>query len=388
MKDLSIERAHEEAAVRLDDVDRGLVHALHLDGRAPFSRIAAVLGVSTQTVARRYRRLRAAAGLRVVGLADPHRAGRAQWLVRLTAAPHSAQDLAHALARRADTSWVKLASGGTEIIAVVLTPADAAGHSLLLHDIPRTAGITAVSAHYLLHTYLGGPTAWRGRANVLDEARQRQLAPRAGADDEGSTGRDGRDSRDDRNNRDCRGGAQPPTPVAELSDGDDRLLSALQRDGRTGQAELAAATGWSPATVARRLTTLRASGTLFFDVEVDDALYGATTQALLWMTVAPTHLDQVATDLARHDELAFVAATTGPTNLVAHALCPGPAALHHYLTHRLANRTAIRALETAPVLRTLKGAGPLASPAPVRPPATTAPAPRARRPRTAPGRRG
>ncbi|MGG7572391.1 Lrp/AsnC ligand binding domain-containing protein [Streptomyces sirii] len=98
------------------------------------------------------------------------------------------------------------------------------------------------------------------------------------------------------------------------------------------------------------------------------------------MTVAPTHLDQVATDLARHDELAFVAATTGPTNLVAHALRPGPAALHHYLTHRLGNRTAIRALETAPVLRTLKGAGPLASPAPVRPPATTAPAPRARRP--------
>ncbi|MFE1771599.1 Lrp/AsnC family transcriptional regulator [Streptomyces sp. NPDC059008] len=355
MKDPSIERVHEGAAVRLDDVDRGLVHALHLDGRAPFSRIAAVLGVSTQTVARRYRRLCAVAGLRVVGLADPHRAGRAQWLVRLTAAPHSAQDLAQALARRADTSWVKLASGGTEIITVVHTPADAAGHSLLLHDIPRTAGITAVSAHYLLHTYLGGPTAWRGRANALDEAQQRQLAPHTRADDEGNTGRDDRDDH---------GGGRIPDAAAELTDGDDRLLAALQRDGRTGQAELAAVTGWSPATVARRLTALRAAGTLFFDVEVDNAPYGATTQALLWMTVAPTHLDQVATDLARHDELAFVAATTGPTNLVAHALCPGPAALHHYLTHRLGSRTEIRTLETAPVLRTVKGAGPLPAPPP------------------------
>ncbi len=36
-----------------DDLDRGLIHALHIDGRAPFSRIAAVLGVSAQTVARR-----------------------------------------------------------------------------------------------------------------------------------------------------------------------------------------------------------------------------------------------------------------------------------------------------------------------------------------------
>ncbi|WP_310725189.1 Lrp/AsnC family transcriptional regulator [Streptomyces sp. N2A] len=324
----------------LDEIDRGLIHALHIDGRAPFSRIAEVLGVSTQTVARRYRRLSAEAGLRVVGLADPHRAGRAQWLVRLTATPHSAQDLARALARRSDTSWVKLASGGTEIIAVVHTPAGGAdGRSLLLHDIPRAAGITAVSAHYLLHTYLGGPTAWRGRANVLDARRRRQLTPPA-----------------------TENAVLSPATGATPTDDDQALLSALQRDGRAGQAELAAATGWSPATVARRLAALRASGALFFDVECDDTLFGATTQALLWMTVAPARLEQVATALARHEELAFVAATTGRTNVVAHALCPDPAALHHYLTHRLGGQPAIHALETAPVLRTVKAAGPLISP--------------------------
>lgn len=323
----------------LDEIDRGLIHALHLDGRAPFSRIGEVLGVSTQTVARRYRRLCAHAGLRVVGLADPHRAGQAQWLVRLTAAPHSAQDLARALARRSDTSWVKLASGGTEIIAVVHTPTAGAGRdALLLHDIPRTAGITAVSAHYLLHTYLGGPTAWRGRAGALDEQQQLRLAPRHNA---GTS-------------------SQLPDAGAALTDSDGDLLAALQREGRAGQSELAAATGWSPATVARRLSVLQAGGALFFDVECDDALFGATTQALLWMTVAPDRLDRVATALARHDELAFVAATTGRTNVVAHALCPDPAALHHYLTHRLGSHSAIHTLETAPVLRTIKGAGPLA----------------------------
>ncbi|MFD7134491.1 AsnC family transcriptional regulator [Streptomyces sp. NPDC059894] len=40
----------------LDDSDRGLIHALRIDGRAPFSAIADVLGVSAQTVSRRYRR--------------------------------------------------------------------------------------------------------------------------------------------------------------------------------------------------------------------------------------------------------------------------------------------------------------------------------------------
>ncbi|WP_406123150.1 Lrp/AsnC family transcriptional regulator [Streptomyces canus] len=55
----------------LDDLDRGLIHALHVGGRVPFSRVASVLGVSAQTAARRYRRLCAESGLRVVGLTDP-----------------------------------------------------------------------------------------------------------------------------------------------------------------------------------------------------------------------------------------------------------------------------------------------------------------------------
>jgi hypothetical protein len=53
-----------------------------------------------------------------------------------------------------------------------------------------------------------------------------------------------------------------------------------------------------------------------------------------------------------------VAATTGPTNLVAHALCRGAEALHHYLTRRVA-WDAVTRIETAPVLRTYKAAATL-----------------------------
>jgi DNA-binding Lrp family transcriptional regulator len=41
----------------IDRLDRQLLHALQIDGRAPFRRLASVLGASEQTVARRYRRL-------------------------------------------------------------------------------------------------------------------------------------------------------------------------------------------------------------------------------------------------------------------------------------------------------------------------------------------
>lgn len=333
----------------LDDLDRALVHALHIDGRAPFSRIAAVLGVSAQTVARRYRRLRAEASLRVVGLPDPHLAGQTQWLLRLTAAAGSAQDLAHALVRRPDTSWVKLTSGGTEIVAIVHAPTDAgAGNSLLLRDIPRTHHITAVSAHCVLHTYLGGSTNWRRSADTLNEEQQRMLREDEGADT-----------------------SYQPVP-RQLTDKDADLLRALQKDGRATHAELAQATGWSAATVARRLSDLRAGGAIFYDLEVDAGHFGAHTRALLWMSVRPAQLENVATTLASHDELAYVAATTGRTNLVAQALCRDPADLHHYLVRRLGSLDAVHTLETTPVLRNLKAASPVVSdPARARrPPAT------------------
>ncbi|MFI9327135.1 Lrp/AsnC family transcriptional regulator [Kitasatospora sp. NPDC052868] len=320
-----------------DDLDRGLIHALHVDARAPFTLIADVLGSSTQTVVRRYRRLHAEGGLRVVALPSPRSARTHQWFVRLTAATRTAHDIAVALARRPDTSWVRLTSGGTEIVAIIHTaPSGPDAHSLLLRDIPRTAGITAVSAHYLLHTYLGGPTVWRGRIGVLTPEQEARL--RAHDVPVGS-------------------GAEGEDPYT-LTDADLRLLAVLREDARTSYAELAAATGSTPATVTRRLTDLRSRGALFFDVDIEPAVLGATVSALLWMQVAPSRLDEVATELAGHEELAVVAATTGPTNLVAHALCRDAEALHHYLTRRVA-LDAITRIETAPVLRTYKAAATL-----------------------------
>ncbi|MFD8418005.1 Lrp/AsnC family transcriptional regulator [Streptomyces sp. NPDC059466] len=343
----------------LDDLDRGLIHALQVDGRAPFTLVAEILGSSTQTVVRRYRRLYAQAGLRVVALPSPRSSGAHQWFVRLTAATRTAHDIAVALARRPDTSWVRLTSGGTEIVAIIhTTPSGPDAHALLLRDIPRTAGITAVSAHYLLHTYLGGPTAWRGRVDTLDAAQQERLraegrtgpAPGRGA----HTGT-GTDAGRGPGQSDPGDSGDPGDSAYRLTAADRVLLDALRDDARLSYAELAAATGSTASTVARRLTELRARDALFFDVDVEPSLLGATVSALLWMQVAPAHLDAVATELAGHQELAVVAATTGPTNLVAHALCRDAEELHHYLTRKVALETIAR-IETAPVLRTYKAA--------------------------------
>ena len=104
-----------------DELDRQLVHALQINGRAPFSAIAEVLGVSDRTIARRYARLRSVGGLRVLGGIDSTALGAVLWLLRVRCAPTAAVAVAEALARRPDTSWVSLTSGGTEITCTVRT---------------------------------------------------------------------------------------------------------------------------------------------------------------------------------------------------------------------------------------------------------------------------
>ncbi|WP_053650424.1 Lrp/AsnC family transcriptional regulator [Streptomyces sp. XY431] len=331
--------------VTLDGLDRALLHALHLDGRAPFRRIAEVLGVSDQTVARRYQRLRAAGVVRVVGRTDARRLGQVDWLTRIRCVPDAAAPLAEALARRPDTSWVSLLSGG-EIVCNARARLRPEREELLLGALPRSPRVLSVSAHYLLRTYVGGQVAWSGRTSTLTEEQIGRLRAAAGAGPNAP-------------------GAGPSAPggpdapdVPDVPDGLDRaLLAALAVDGRAPLAALAAGTGSPETTVRRRLAALVDGGLLFFDVDVDPRPLGFEVEAFCWLTVAPGRLAEVGRAMAEHPEVGFVAATTGPSNLVAGLVCRDTGAFYDYLTQGLGELEGVVAVETAPLLRSVKRAG-------------------------------
>ncbi len=322
-------------SITLDEVDRGLTHALQVDGRAPFGRIAEVLGVSDQTVARRYRRLRSAGVLRVVGSIDAMRLGYTSWAIRIQCAPDAAGGIAAALARRPDTFWVHLLSGGTEIACGTRARTPDERDALLLQRLPRTGRVVSVTAHSLLHLYVGGSTGWAGLASLSD-AQVERLRPAPPAVDYGE-------------------------PLV-LGDGDQALLAALSLDGRASHAELAGVTGWSESTVRRRMDRLHAAGVLFYDVDIPPEHLGHRTEARLWMSVRPARLAAVGEALAGHAEVAFAAATTGPANLMASVNCRDDQALYRYLTERIGALDGVGHLETAPVIRTVKRAGAVLKP--------------------------
>jgi DNA-binding Lrp family transcriptional regulator len=321
----------------LDDLDWKIIQAIQIDPRVGFSRAAEVLGVSEQTIGRRYRRLRADGLLRVIGLVDPRSAGQSEWVVRVGCRPGGAGPLAEALARRDDVSWVTLSAGGSEIVCSVRSRTDQQRDDLLLQRLPATSQVLSMSAHAILHRFVGGSSGdWDGYGGRLTAGQIGLLRTGIAA----PTPR--RDPR-------------PDSPALEPADGP--LLAELARDGRASYAALAAVTGWTQARATRRLAALQRAGIFYFDVDLATQLLGFGTSAYLFLTVEPAALAGIGAELAGHPEVPFAAAITGSASVYCSVVCRDTEELYRYVTTRISVVSGVRQLEISPILRRVKQAG-------------------------------
>ena len=334
-------------SVTLDLLERQIVRCLQLQPRAPFSVIGAVLGVSEQTVARRYRGIRNDGLVRVIGAVNPRALGLHDWILRLRCRPEGTQALGTALAKREDVSWVSISAGGSEIVCALRARSQADSDDLL-GRLPATAPVLELSAVMLLNHFAGAdPRDWPGVHDALTIDQAKEIIASAPA-------------------------VEIDPAAAPLDSVDGALLDMLSRDGRTSYAVLARTCGLTEARVTRRVAALQASGALYFDLDLATAALGTPLSAYLWLTVPPGRIDEVGRELASYDDVHFVAAITGATNVIASITCTGMDALYLFVTERLGALDGVRSVEVSPVLRRLKQAGAitegdrLAAPAPLR----------------------
>jgi DNA-binding Lrp family transcriptional regulator len=324
---------------RADGLDLQILHALQVNGRAGFGLMGRVLKVSDQTVIRRYAKLRSAAGLRVVGTADELALGQRRWYVRVRTTPDAATAISQAIARHPDTAWVRLVSGGTEIICSVRAGDAAGGHALLLDKLPRISRVLDVRAQSELHVYARNAHRLLQVVGALDSDQLRALReedPAVPASNEA---------------------AGDGSFRVRMDDTDLALLNLLRDDARAPAEMLSAATGMSPSATRRHLARLQASGALRIDVNVDPAALGLHEHALLWINVAPADLKSTGAALAAHPQVTFAAVTTGVTNLYVSVMTPDTPTLYRYLTDYIAALPAIGNLESTLVIHSLKAAG-------------------------------
>ncbi|MGV9450281.1 Lrp/AsnC family transcriptional regulator [Streptomyces sp. NPDC003635] len=324
--------------VRLDEDDRRLLHALQLDGRASFARLATVLGMSERAVSRRYHRLRSRLALRVVGVTRHDRRAQEDWFLRVTPAPTSVDAVARGLALRDDTSWIASLTGSGGLSCILRVPVPTGGTGNALERFRRGAGVGTVTAQRLLAPF-AGVGGWPGRLQALTRDEREALAPPLSGPDVAT--------------------ASAATP---RSDDDERLLGLLATDGRTSVARLAAASGIPESTVRRRIGELTGRGVLMFEVEVDPKLYGRHIDVICWLDVRPAAVRAVADALGSHPEVAFAATTTGRSNILAILEFATTDELDAYLADRLGALPGVHRAETEIVSRWLKRAGPLLIP--------------------------
>jgi DNA-binding Lrp family transcriptional regulator len=321
---------------KLDRIDNQLLHALVLNGRAPFSLLAEVIGTSEPTIARRYRRLHEAGAIRVLVLPVWTEEGL-DWMVRIGVQPGAAARLARALAERDDVSWVRIMSGGAEVFCISSPSSLAERDALLLERLARTNVVTSVAAHAIMKVFAGGGVGdWSAFADPLDEAQAaalRSTAPTLAANAPAS---------------DRAGGIRPE---------DAALFAQLREDGRADYVQLAAAAGITPGRARRRLEALIAGGRAYVHTDVAYDTLGFRAASNVWLSVAPAALNRVGTRLAALEQTTFVAAVTGPANLAAALVGRSATELYDLVTDELGAIESIRSAEVSPLIRRVKQGG-------------------------------
>ncbi|QDY06430.1 Lrp/AsnC family transcriptional regulator [Micromonospora sp. HM134] len=307
----------------LDSTDRRIVAALQVDGRASWTDIAQLTGTSVTTVARRAQQLLADELVKVAAVPQPGGGGPGDLLiVRIRCSPGSQLPAAQALAAMPEVRFVALVTGVYDLVAEVLVPKGTSMHSVLLSGLQAIDGVQGSVADLELHTY---KASHEWSQHLLGDAGQLAGPPPV---------------------HNC--------SANHLDEVDERIVAALQADGRASFQAVAGGLGVSESTVRRRFEALHQAGCVQVITLVPAAALGFEAEILFWLSVAPARLDGVARELAALRGVRYVAATLGQESLMCEVILPTHADVFEFTTKTLAGIDGIQAWTAGVQLLTVK----------------------------------
>jgi len=315
-----------KAPLDIDELDKRIAAALQIRPRAHWRDIAGVVGTSESTTRRRAERLLQAGLIRVTATADALMAGFST-MVQLTCNMQQIAAVARRLAERDDIRFLCLVTGPFDIVAEMTVTSTEHLASVILRELPAIDGITHTTTETVVHqfktSYDWSRDLLHGRADEFERAHSARESP-------------GR-------------------PVL-LDDIDQRLLAGLKRDGRASYADLAALCDISEPMARRRVEALINTAGVRPVAFVNPRMLGYDVELLVWLRVDLAQLEAIAAALAVRQEVRYLSATTGYSDLVCEIILPSHIDLFKFLTNVLGSLSGIRQIDTATELLTLKRA--------------------------------
>lgn len=313
----------------LDELDRGIVAALQLDGRATWQQVARVVGASESTVSRRANRLLQQGIVRIVGVADPLRCGLGYpVLLQVKCAVGAVGSVARALALRPDVRFLALLTGSHDLVLEIIVTSRAHLVTVLVDQLKSVPGITRTTTESVVRNFKTSYD-WSRALLTVDGTPVEAPAPAAVS--------------------------RPSQPMA-LTAVDMELLQWLAADGRLSVAELAGRVGASEPIVRRRVDVLTSGGALRFATLVDPRLMGYDCEFFLWLDVDLRRLEEIAAALGARPEIRYISATAGYSDLAAEVIVRDLDDLYRFNTEVLAGLPGVRRAEIGMELQTVKRA--------------------------------
>lgn len=314
------------APLDIDELDKRIAAALQIQPRAHWRDIAGVVGTSESTTRRRAERLLQAGLIRVTATADALMTGFST-MVQLTCNMQQIPAVAQRLAEREDIRFLCLVTGRFDIVAEMTVTSTEHLANVILREFPAIDGIIHTTTETVVHqfktSYDWSRDLLHGRADELERAHPpREL---------------------------------PSRPVV-LDEIDQRLLICLKRDGRASYAELAALCDISEPMARRRVEALINTTGVRPVAFVNPRMLGYEVELLVWLRVDLSQLKTIAAALAERQEVRYLSATSGFSDLVCEIILPGHTDLFQFLTNVLGALSGIRQIDTVTELVTLKRA--------------------------------
>lgn len=312
----------------MDELDRKIAAALQVNGRASWLQVARVVESSESTVARRAQRMIEAEDLRVVAVADPVRCGFGYpVLMQLNYEAGAAYRVARTLAERSDVRFLALVTGSFDIVLEMIVPSRRYLARVLLEELPQIEGIKETTTETVLRNF---KMSYDWSHELLEGVRTELVRPLETS--------------------------EPTGKPYSLDAIDLRLYELLLEDGRRSFSELAALSGLSESKSRRRVEALWGKGYLKFATLVEPYLLGYDVECFCWIRTELSQLEETAEALASLQEVRYLSATIGHSDLICETILRSQNDLYEFSTRKLGRLRGIKSVDIGLELQTVKRA--------------------------------
>ncbi|TDV54977.1 Lrp/AsnC family transcriptional regulator [Actinophytocola oryzae] len=305
---------------QFDDLDRQIIISLQVDGRASWTSVAAMCETSVPTVARRVQQLVAEKLLKIAVLPNLGSTGPTEtFFTRIGCRPGTQLDVAEQLVAREDVRWASLITGSYDIAIELVVNSAATRYPQTMLELQEIEGVQRWYSDLLLHVYKAAHDWYR------------QLVTHEVPDQRVSL---------------CR-----PEHFDKV---DWAILDCLRNDGRASFKTVADGLSLNESTVRRRFERMITDGCAAVFTIVPSSLLGLEAETLLWVTVEPAKLAEVAEALTRHPAVRYLGATLDGNALLCEIIADSTAGLFEFTTSTLAKLAGVVGWNASVELLTLK----------------------------------